>query len=157
MLPQTPHMKSVPVPTTGRLQAARANGWGDASTNARTNARATWQTTAIAAYALEVRGGDTHLRSEFAMRVRDLTGCALPDSAIAVNQEARRAIATCAGVVFQYQAGSLVLLRPCVHCGTGRFESLPLVTQTDLGYALSEWRPCHTECEPVDPPEETGW
>jgi hypothetical protein len=157
MLPQTPHMKMGQVPTIGRLQAARASGWADASPDTWTNAGATWQTAAIAAYALEARRGAPHLRRELAMRVGDLTGCALPDGAISVNQESRRAIVTCAGVVFQYQARSLVLLRPCAHCGTGRFERLPLVTQADLGYALSEWQPYHTECAPTDSTEEMAW
>ena len=35
----------------------------------------------------------------------------------------------------------------CVYCGTGHFESSKISSLSDLGYALSAWRPLHEDCE----------
>jgi hypothetical protein len=113
-----------------------------------------WQAAAVAAYALEAGAGGTHLGAELAMRAHELTGCAIPDGAITVNCDARRATAALDGVVFQLRGHDLILLRPCAYCGTGRFESPALCSRADLGHALSGWHPYHAGCEPADPAEE---
>ena len=112
-----------------------------------------WQADAIAAYMIEARAGDTHLRAELCARVHDLTGCSISDSAITVNCEACRATATLDGVVFQLQGHDLILLQPCAYCGTGRFKSPPVCGRADLGYSLVGWHPYHPGCEPADPSE----
>lgn len=113
-----------------------------------------WQAAAVAAYALEAGAGGTHLRAELTSRVHALTGCAIPDGAITVNGDARRATATLDGVVFRLRGYDLILLRPCAYCGTGRFESPSLCSRADLGHALAGWHPYHAGCEPADPAEE---
>ena len=113
-----------------------------------------WQAAAVAAYAVEAGAGGVHLRAKLAMRVHELTGCAIPDGAITVNDDAQRATATLDGVVFQLRGHDLILLRPCAYCGTRRFESPSLCSRADLGHALAGWRPYHAGCEPADPAEE---
>lgn len=103
------------------------------------------------AYTLEDGGDDASLRAELAARVRALTGYSLPDGAITADRHARRATAVLDGVVFRLQGHEVIVLRPCTHCGTGLFASPPLVSRADLDYALSDWQPYHTGCEPVDP------
>lgn len=112
-----------------------------------------WQAAAVAAYALEAGAGGIHLGTELARRVHELTGCAIPDGAITVNCDARRATAALDGVVFQLRGHDPILLRPCAYCGTGRFESPALCSRADLGHALAGWHPYHTGCEPGDPAE----
>lgn len=119
----------------------------------RVNNMPTWQTAASAAYARDAAASDGRLRAELAARLRALTDCALPDSAIIVDAVARRAIAALDGVVFQLQAGDLIVARSCAHCGTGRFASPPLTSRADLGHALTAWQPYHAGCEPSDPTE----
>src|SRR5260370_41846675 len=113
-----------------------------------------WQGAAVAAYAVEAGAGGAHLRAELAMRVHELTGCAIPDGAITVNDDAQRATAALDGVVFQLRGHDLILLRACAYCGTGCFESPSLCSRADLGHALAGWRPYHAGCEPADPAEE---
>lgn len=110
----------------------------------------TWQAAALAMYRREVSEGGARLRAELAAQVRALTGRVIPSSAITVDCDGHRAGATMDGVVFQLQGHNLLLLRPCAHCGTGRFASPPLCSRTDLGYALFGWRPYHASCEPAD-------
>jgi hypothetical protein len=113
-----------------------------------------WQAAAVAAYAVEAGAGGAHLRAELAIRMHELTGCAIPDGAITVNDDAQRATAALDGVVFQLRGHDLILLRPCAYCGTGCFESPSLGSRADLGHALAGWRPYHAGCEPADPAEE---
>jgi hypothetical protein len=54
-------------------------------------------------------------------------------------------------VVFRLRDRRLVLVRPCAECGNRHFESLPLTTPADLGYALSAWQPLCPHCQPEDP------
>lgn len=109
-----------------------------------------WQVDAVAEYALETETHETPLRTEFAARIYGLTGCSISSSAITVNSEARRATAILDGVVFHLSGHNLIIMRPCSHCGVGRFESPPLGSRADLGFALIGWRPYHADCEPTD-------
>src|SRR5919202_5452296 len=58
------------------------------------------------------------------------------------------AVAGVDGATFRlYHGGDLVLVRACAYCATGRFESPEISSLSDLGYALSAWRPLHEDCE----------
>jgi hypothetical protein len=116
-----------------------------------------WQIGALAAYGLEARADGAQLRAELAARLHGLTGCALQDGAITADRGAQRATATLDGVVFQLRGHELVVLRPCAHCGTGRFASPRVGSRADLGHALSGWQPYHEGCAPEDPATDTGW
>jgi hypothetical protein len=129
----------------------------DSAPGACADVRSAWQSAAVAEYAQELGAGRVHLRAELAARMRALTGCVIPDGAITVDCDARRATATLDGVVFRLRGHDLILLRPCAHCNTGLFESPPLGTRADLGHALSGWEPYHAGCEPVDPAPEADW
>ncbi len=108
-----------------------------------------WQAASVAAYSKEVSLGG--LGAELAARVQALTGCAIPVTAIMLDDNARRATTTVDGVVFRLQGRNLLLMRPCAYCGVGRFASLPIASRADLGHALSDWQPYHAGCAPADP------
>jgi hypothetical protein len=116
-----------------------------------------WRAAALETYALDTGVDGAHLRAELATRVSTLTGCAIPDSTIPADSAARRPTAMIDGVVFQLQGHTLVVLRHCGHCGTGFFESLPIESRSDLGYALGAWTPYHPDCMPTDPPDDASW
>jgi hypothetical protein len=116
-----------------------------------------WQAGALAAYALEAGASGAQLRAELAARVRALTGYALPEDTITVDRAAQRATAALDGVVFQLRGHNLMVLRPCAHCGTGRFASPRVSSRADLGHALSGWQPYHAGCAPEDPDDDIGW
>jgi hypothetical protein len=113
----------------------------------------TWQADVVAAYTAAIGDRKARLRGEFGARIQDLTGCSVLAEAIMVDDTGHWATLTLDGLVFQLRGHDLIVLRPCAHCGVGRFESLSLCTQADLGYALAGWRPYHADCEPVDPEE----
>jgi hypothetical protein len=56
-------------------------------------------------------------------------------------------------VLFRLQAGELVIMRPCVEYGFGRFASPAITSSADLGYALDEWQP-HCDTSVADDPDE---
>jgi hypothetical protein len=128
-----------------------------ATPRTRADAPCAWRAAALAAYTLEAGVDGAYLRAELATRVRTLTGCVIPESMITVDRAARRATGAMEGVVFQLQRHNLILLRPCAYCGMGLFESAPLSSLTDLGYALSDWQPYHRGCEPGDTGEIESW
>jgi hypothetical protein len=116
-----------------------------------------WQSAVIADYVSAADDLALHLRRRLDERVVALTGRTIPPRDITVNLAARRALATLDDVVFQVCGHSLNIVRPCAHCGTGRFESAPITDRADLGYALAVWQAYHPECEPSDPPDDTSW
>ena len=61
------------------------------------------------------------------------------------------------GVMFLLRGESLRIVRPCAWCGTGQFESAPIIGQSDLRDAFAGWQPFHPECEPADPPDDASW
>jgi hypothetical protein len=117
----------------------------------------TWHSEAIAHYMGAADDLVLRLRRRLAERVGSLTGLAITQRDITVNLAARRAFATVDGVVFQLCGHDLSIVRPCSHCGTGRFETPPITERVDLGYAIAGWQAYHPECEPADPPEDTSW
>ena len=54
-------------------------------------------------------------------------------------------------VVFRARNHQVVVLRSCAECGITRFESAPLFSRADLGYALGAWQPHCRSCQPEDP------
>lgn len=110
-----------------------------------------WQSAAVVAYAQET---NACLRDELVARVHELTGCDVRENAVIVDRDARCATLALDGVAFQLRCHALVLLRPCEQCGVGLLASPELCSRADLGYALSAWHPCHTECESSDSPVE---
>jgi hypothetical protein len=116
-----------------------------------------WQAKAVAVYAGTTDAARQQLQHRLAKRLLDLTGHGAPAEAIAVDAEGRSASAVVDGVRFLLRRDDLMIVRPCAHCGTGRFVSEPLECQPDLGYALAVWEPYHRDCEPQDPPDDVSW
>lgn len=147
-------MPALPATTTNLA------GWS-ASERAKSgisaDAPVTWQAAALRAYALGAGADSAHLRSELAACVQALTGRTISDGPITADGTTRRMTAVVDGVAFQLQGHDLRLLRPCAHCGTGRFASPSLTSRADLGYALAGWQPYHAGCEPTDPATDADW
>lgn len=116
-----------------------------------------WQTEAIAEYARTCDDLCGHARRRLVERLNALTGCTLDERAIIEDVPVRRVMAAVDGSVFRLYGSVLVITRPCAHCGTGVFESAPIVSLSDLGYALAGWQPYHRDCEPADPADDMSW
>jgi hypothetical protein len=111
-----------------------------------------WKAQAIAAYIRQER--EQPLRDLFVQQLHALTGRDVPAERVWIDASGRRAGAAVDGSLFSSEHGQLVLMRPCVHCGTDTFASPPLKTQADLGYALAAWQPLHPDCTPHDDTNE---
>jgi len=86
------------------------------------------------------------LRTDLAVRILALSGRRV--SPQEVYAYGHLAVAGVDGATFRlYHGGALVLLRACAYCATGHFESPQIAELSDLGYALSAWRPLHEDCE----------
>ncbi len=86
------------------------------------------------------------LRTDLSTRIVALTGRRIRPQEIYTDGH----LAACGvdGATFRlYHGGDLVLVRACAYCATGHFESPQIATLSDLGYALSAWRPLHEDCE----------
>jgi len=112
-----------------------------------------WQAHAVAAYQhLNAQAGAS-ARSELALRVRQLTGRAIDSRAIYVDHDTHIAVVSVDGVLFRLRRQQLVLVRPCPCCGLGQYESAPIASAADLGFALGAWQPHCANCLPEDPLE----
>ncbi len=109
-----------------------------------------WQEAAVRAYSQSEQTEIDRLCQELASRILELSGQSIEASAVYVDAATRIAIAGIGGVVFQLRRGALFLVRPCVHCGTGRFESAPIGCGADLGHALAVWQPRCPGCDTDD-------
>ena len=116
-----------------------------------------WRAKSVAAYADTVDVARSQLERRLAERLRLLTGYVPLREGLVVDMAGRSASAVMDGVLFLLRGDDLVIVRPCAHCGTGRFVSESLECVTDLGYALAVWAPFHRDCEPVDPPDDESW
>jgi hypothetical protein len=86
------------------------------------------------------------LRTNLSARVLALTGLRISTQEIYTDWHL--AVAGVDGASFRlYHGGDLVLVRACAYCATGHFESPEIISLSDLGYALSAWRPLHEDCE----------
>ncbi len=111
----------------------------------------------MAVYTKTVEDRELLLRLRLAGRVQALTGRVLAKEEIAVDCAIWRAMAMVDGVIFHLGERELTVLRPCAHCETGCFKSLPIVSQSDLGYVLAAWQPYHDDCQPTDAPDDVSW
>ena len=116
-----------------------------------------WRTKSVAAYVNTVDVARRQLERRLTERLRLLTGCGPSQEGLVVDMAGRSASAAMDGVLFLLRGDELVIVRPCAHCGTGRFVSESLEYVTDLGYALAVWEPFHRDCMPVDPPDDESW
>jgi hypothetical protein len=110
-----------------------------------------WKARSVAAYRQAQSQEIATLPAELASQVLCLTGRTIALESILVDLEAQTATASVEGAVFRLRHGQLVLVRPNVECGNQHFESPPLATQADLGYALSVWQPQCPDAQPDDP------
>jgi hypothetical protein len=116
-----------------------------------TQSSADWQARAISAYRHAHSQALTVLSELLAMRVSTLTGRSIDPEDVFVDPDAELAVMVVDGVVFRAHNQQVVVLRSCAECGIERFESAPLFSRADLGYALSAWQPLCRNCQPEDP------
>ncbi len=116
-----------------------------------------WQTAILAEYTENIGEAALRRRSTLAGWILQLTGRVVPEQVIIVDAAARWAMTMVDGVMFQLSGHDLVVVLPCAHCGTGRFESAPITSRIDLGYTLAAWQPFHGDCEPTDPNADVNW
>jgi len=110
-----------------------------------------WKARSVATYRQAQSQEIATLPAELSVRVHSLTGRTLAPESIFVDPQAQLATAVADGAVFRLREGQLVLVRSYAECGNQQFESPPLVTQADLGYALSAWQPLCPDSQPEDP------
>ncbi len=108
-----------------------------------------WQAVVVAAYRHAERTTIDRLGCELASRIRELTGQSIEANSISVDAGTRTATGMVDDVVFQVRHGQVVVVRPCVQCGVGRFASPVIDCAADLGYALAGWEPRCAGC-PLD-------
>jgi hypothetical protein len=102
-----------------------------------------WQTAAIGDYESSWPIGHAELRMDLSARILALTGRRI--SSQEIYTDGHVAVAGVDGATFRlFHGGDLVLVRSCA---TGHFESPQISALSDLGYALSAWRPLHEVCE----------
>ena len=91
-----------------------------------------------------IRHADLH--ADLSTKILALTGRRI--SSQEIYTDGYLAVAGVDGATFRlYHGGHLVLVRVCAYCATGYFESPQIATLSDLGYALTAWRPLHEDCE----------
>lgn len=117
----------------------------------QTGAPASWQQRAVIAYEQAEQDESVALQRELADRIAALTEHRLAPESIYVNRAAQLAVANVEGTVFRLLRHDLMIVRPCVECGTGQYESPRITSIKDLGYALSAWEPRCADCRPIDP------
>jgi len=110
-----------------------------------------WQARAISSYRHAQRQALTVLPELLATRVSALTGRSIDPEDVFIDLDAELATVVVDGVVFRAHNHQVVVLRSCSECGIARFESAPLFSRADLGYALSAWQPRCPSCQPEDP------
>jgi hypothetical protein len=93
------------------------------------------------------------LRKALSARILALTGRHISPEGI--YADVHLAAAGVDGMTFRLYRRSLVLVRTCAYCDTGCFESPKISNLSDLGYALTAWRPLHEDCQGYseDPPD----
>ena len=110
-----------------------------------------WQVRAISAYYQAQRQALNALPDLLATRVSALIGLSINPAEVFVDPDAGLATVVVDGVVFRARNQQVVMLRACAECAITRFESAPLFSRADLGYALSAWQPLCHNCQPEDP------
>jgi hypothetical protein len=115
-------------------------------------ARYDWQAHVVTIYRETETKERDRLAADLAARVELLTGRSIDKSAIYTDQANRLAQTVVDGVMFRMRREGLKIVRQCVECGSGQFESAPIVHSADLGYQLSAWEPRHPNCHAEDRP-----
>jgi hypothetical protein len=138
---------------TGQLSAAIARRAARPSQTFSTPAPqpADWKARAISSYRHAQRQALSLLPDLLASRVSALTGRTVDPEDVFVDPDTEIATVVVDGVVFRAHDHQVVVLRSCVECGIERFESPPLFSRADLGYALHVWQPSCRNCQPEDP------
>jgi hypothetical protein len=109
-----------------------------------------WQARAIGVYHHAQCQALNALPELLATRVSALIGHSIDPADVFVDLDAELATVVVDRVVFRARNQQVVVLRSCVECGITRFESAPLWSRADLGYALSAWQPHCRTCQPED-------
>ena len=105
-----------------------------------------WRAAAIGEYEQSLPIRHAKLRTDLSTRIVALTGQWIPPEDI--YTDGHLAVAGVDGATFRlYDGGDLVLVRTCDYCATSHFESPGVGNLSDLGYAISAWRPLHEDCE----------
>jgi hypothetical protein len=105
-----------------------------------------WQAEAAQEYERSWPIGHAELRMDLSARILALTGRRI--SSQEIYTDGHVAVAGVDGATFRlFHGGDLVLVRSCAYCATGHFESPQISALSDLGYALSAWRPLQEVCE----------
>jgi hypothetical protein len=107
------------------------------------------------AYRQAERTERDRLSQELASRILEITGQSVDTGSISVDPGTRTATVPVGDVVFQLRQTALLLVRPCVRCGVGRFTSAAIACAVDLGHALAVWEPRCTGCAWDD--EDEDW
>ena len=110
-----------------------------------------WQARAVRSYQHAQRQALTILPELLASRVSALTGRSVEPKDVFVDMDAELATVVVDGVVFRAHDQQVFVLRECAECVIERFESPPLYSRADLGYALRGWQPLCSSCQPEDP------
>ncbi len=101
-----------------------------------------WREAAVAAYHRSEPTDSSSVRQELITRILELTGQRVEPGAIQLDRTTQTATVAVGDLWFQLRGRELCLVRPCVHCGAGRFESAAIHDLVDLGHALAVWEPC---------------
>ncbi len=101
-----------------------------------------WRQAAVTAYCRSEPTDSFSLCQELTTRILDLTGQLIESGAIHLDRTTQTATGAVGDMWFQLQGRELRVVRPCVHCGAGRFESAAIHDLVDLGRALVVWEPC---------------
>lgn len=104
-----------------------------------------WRAAAVGEYEISMPTRHAEMRTDLSARILALTGRQI--SPREIYTDGSMAVAGVDGVTFRLHHHSLLLVRTCTYCGTGHFESPEISNLSDLGYALSAWRPLHEDCE----------
>jgi hypothetical protein len=105
-----------------------------------------WQDVAVGQYERSWLVRHAELRMDLSARIMALTGQRISSEDIYAN--GRLAVASVNDATFRiYMSGDLVLVRTCAYCARGYFESPQIGDLSDLGDALSAWKPLHEDCE----------
>ena len=113
---------------------------------------ADWREGVVTAYQVAREQEIDTMRRTMAERLCMLIGQTIRPESVYVDPAARMATVRVDGVLFRGRREDVRLVRPCAHCGSGLFESPPLDTPADVGYALSPWMPAHPNWEAEDSP-----
>jgi hypothetical protein len=115
-----------------------------------TSSQRSWKERSVAAYRQRRASEDGLLRATLVAQVHHLTGRVIGAREVMVDLDEQLAWVFVDGVQFRLRRQHLVVVRPCVGCGSDQFESPPLASLADLGYALTAWQPRHHSCQPED-------